>query len=206
MKNVWQKYVFGMGLLFLTGCASKVDCDVVAFHELDPPNGESVRLLQKGAGGTSGPEFAFYSGKIAEALGKIGYAVTTDVNADLTFSIDYGVRMGSTEVVETKDCSLRYHFIHRNYDDPYIYQGDCTSSEIRTRTFYVHYLDVAITSLMSLEGSDATIYEGHVFSHHHKQDLPEMMPYLIAAMFDNFPGESGVTKRVTFEQKEAAQN
>lgn len=205
MKNVWLKYISWIGLLFITGCASKVDCDVVAYHQLEPPNGESVRLVHKGKDDTYGPQFAFYSGKIAEALGNIGYVVTKDVNADLTFMIDYGIRMGSTEVVETKECSQRYHFIHRNYDDPYIYQSDCTSPQIRTRTFYVHYLDVAITSLMSLEGSDATLYEGHVFSHHHKQNLPEMMPYLVAAMFDKFPGESGVTKRVTFEQKAATQ-
>jgi len=205
MKSIWLKYVFWFGLLFLTGCASKVDCDVVAYHQLDPPNGESVRLVHKGAEDTYGPQFAFYSGKIAEALGNIGYVVTKSVNADLTFVIDYGIRMGSTEVVEKTNCDLRYHFIHRNYDDPYIYQSDCSSPQIRTRTFYVHYLDVAITSFASSTGNDETIYEGNVFSHHHKRDMPEMMPYLIAAMFDSFPGESGVVKRVTFEQKNAAQ-
>ena len=206
MKNIWLKYVFWVGLLGLSGCASNVDCDVVAYHQLDPPSGESVRLVHKSSDDTYGPQFVHYSGKIAEALRKVGYVVTDDANADLTLAIDYGIRTGSTEVVEKTNCSLRYHFIHRNYDDPYIYRGDCSSPQIRTHTFYVHYLDVAITKLAPAIGNDETIYEGHVFSHHHKQDLPEMMPYLIATMFNNFPGESGVVKRVTFDQKESAQD
>jgi len=206
MKNVWLKYISWIALIFLTGCASKVDCDVVAYHELGPPNGQTVLLVHKSSEDTYGLQYRHYSEKIAEALGKAGYVVTDSVNADLTFVIDYGIRTGSTEIVKTSECSDRYHFINRNYDDPYIYRSDCPSPKVRTQTYYVHYLDVAIASFAPAKEGDDTIYEGHVFSHHHKQDLPEMMPYLIAAMFDNFPGESGVTKRVTFDKKEAEQN
>lgn len=205
MNSTWRKCAFVIGLLLLTGCASRIDCDVVAYHELGEPDGETVRLVHQNPDQTYGPQFELYSGKIAEALSKIGYVVTDRVYSDLTFVIDYGVTIGSTEIVEPTNCSMRYHFINRNYDDPYIYRSGCSRPKIRTHTFYVHYLEVDITKFAPLKGYDETVYEGRVYSNHHKQDLPDMMPYLIAAMFDNFPGESGVVKSVTFEQKNIPQ-
>ena len=46
------------------------------------------------------------------------------------------------------------------------------------------------------------LFEGRVQSLGQQNRLPDVMPYLITAMFSNFPGESGTTKVVTIEMDE----
>jgi hypothetical protein len=46
------------------------------------------------------------------------------------------------------------------------------------------------------------LFEGRVRSSGRQGELAEVMPYLITALFQNFPGESGVTKVVTIEMDE----
>lgn len=53
---------------------------------------------------------------------------------------------------------------------------------------------------MKIESTEGEIiYEGRTVSEGLKKNLPEIMPYLIEAMFTNFPGESGVTRTVRVE-------
>ena len=50
--------------------------------------------------------------------------------------------------------------------------------------------------------SKARLFAGRVQSRGQQSQLPDIMPYLITAMFSNFHGESGVTKVVTIEMNE----
>jgi hypothetical protein len=53
--------------------------------------------------------------------------------------------------------------------------------------------------IVEASGDRERIFEGRVQSTGQQNRLPEVMPYLITAMFSNFPGENGVTKMVTIE-------
>jgi hypothetical protein len=47
----------------------------------------------------------------------------------------------------------------------------------------------------------AVVFEGKVKSYGTEDNLNEVMPYLVDAMFQNFPGESGVTRVVTIRKR-----
>jgi hypothetical protein len=51
-----------------------------------------------------------------------------------------------------------------------------------------------------LDGTDRVLFEGRVQSTGREREIARVMPYMITAMFNNFPGESGVTKVVTIEK------
>jgi hypothetical protein len=55
-------------------------------------------------------------------------------------------------------------------------------------------------NIVEADGEMDRVFEGRVESNGTESSLPEVMPYLITAMFNNFPGESGTTKVVTIEK------
>ena len=51
-------------------------------------------------------------------------------------------------------------------------------------------------------GPDAEVlFEGRVQSIGKAKEIATVMPYMITAMFNNFPGENAVTKVVTIEKQ-----
>ena len=90
----------------------------------------------------------------------------------------------------------RYHFGFGRYYDPF-YWGiyDTYTPEVYSVPTYMRNLQMNIVD----ESEGERIFEGRVQSNGTGNQLPEVMPYLITAMFENFPGESGVTKVVTIE-------
>jgi len=46
---------------------------------------------------------------------------------------------------------------------------------------------------------NTVVFEGRVESVGRDKRLPEVMPYLVEALFTDFPGESGVTREIKVE-------
>jgi len=189
----------------LAGCAAAVNCDVVAFHSLSSPQGEEIRVVHQDPDKTSSPEFAFYAAHVEKGLQGVGYNVSGTKAEDLIFAINYGVGPAADEVVNFPKCSMRYHFRNDGSDAPYSYGMHCLDAPTEIRTQYHHFLDVKVHSA-NTDGSntDNLLYEGVVHSLSMDDNLSALMPYLVAAMFNDFPGESGQSRTVTIEHEEAA--
>jgi hypothetical protein len=64
-----------------------------------------------------------------------------------------------------------------------------------TRTVQVSRLQVHITE----PGKQRTVFEATALNEGSNEDLVEVVPYLVRAMFQDFPGANGQVRRLTFE-------
>jgi len=189
--------------LFIASCARDVDCTVTRFHEHPLPQGESIRLEPLDPAKKGSIEFKEYASLIAKRLKTIGYnPVGMNEEADLVAEIDYNIDSGKTTISRRSGSFVRYHFYYGRYYDPYYYgRSDFFEPEFHSETVYDRSLAINIVSADSQKSPDREIlFEGWVLSTGKERNLLEIMPYLITAMFTNFPGESGVSKIITIEK------
>jgi hypothetical protein len=211
MKHVLP--VIAASLLVLTGCASRINSDVTVFHDQIMPAGETIRVVAADPENNQSLEFKTYANRISDELRKLGYTPVTeaDVVADLIAEVDYSVDLGPTEIHTDRSCSyMRYHFGFGRYYNPMFYNPWYSGfyspmfydpffdqPEVYSTTTYNRSLEM---NILKADGDNERVFEGRVESNGTEGSLPEVMPYLITAMFSNFPGESGTTKLVTIEK------
>jgi hypothetical protein len=190
-------------LLLLGGCTPSLKSDVVTFHEGPLPKGETIRVVPADPDKRGSLEFEHYAKLIREHLRKIGYTpVAQDQPSLLLAEVDYGVSEGVTEVRTEPRGYAHYHFYYGRFYDPFYYGFYPTwtwQPEVVAQTVYNRRLTLNIVS-PELDGTDRVLFEGRVQSTGSEQEIARVMPYMITAMFNNFPGESGVTKVVTIEK------
>ena len=196
--------LFAVPLLFLLGgCTPGLKSDVVTFHEGQLPKGETIRVVPADPDKRGSLEFEHYAKLIREHLRKIGYTpVAQDQPSLLLAEVDYGVSEGVTEVRTEPRGYAHYHFYYGRFYDPFYYGFYPTwtwQPEVVAQTVYNRRLTLNIVS-PELDGTDRVLFEGRVQSTGSEQEIARVMPYMITAMFNNFPGESGVTKVVTIEK------
>lgn len=198
--NGWKGLVGGILLLTLTSCATRMANDVVSFHEGDMPNGETIAVEPVDQANSSSLEFKHYAEFIKESLQKIGYVPVDDQQAaTLVAKVDYRISEGHSETKREPGGYAYYHFHYGHYYDPFYFGfRNRWFDDNYTYTVYDRTLQINIVNQANKE----TVFEGRVRSSGKENELAEIMPYMITAMFANFPGESGVTKVVTIEKNQ----
>lgn len=202
MKN----RVFAMLAVYLTvtlsGCATDIACEVLSYHQLPPPRGETIRIEPKTPDQTGNFFFNRYADLIRTELSELGYTPVTGIaESDLIARVGYGVSEGELVIQSWPTCSVRYHFIRRSYYAPYWYGYRCWDRDIYTYTKYMRYLDIDIVRLNNAGTVDEVLFEGRAQNLGRDNELVDIMPYLVTAMFTNFPGESGVSKTITIDEE-----
>lgn len=196
--------LFGaVSLLALASCESTVSSDVVAFHEGPLPQGETIAVKPSDPAKEQSLEFRSYARLIGEELAKLGYDYVEEPNASaaLIAEVDYSVEAGPTDVQVDQPLQpyVRYHFNYGRYYDPFYFGFNNWAPQTYTTPTYLRNLTV---NIVENDDTRERLFEGRVQSRGLQNQLPEIMPYLVTAMFRNFPGESGVTKVVTLERDE----
>lgn len=203
-----MRYTFSVRFLYLlialpllAACTPILRGDVVTFHEGPLPMGETIRVeaIDPAKGETL--EFRQYARQISEELLDAGYQpVGADEQAQLIARLDYSVMPGPVDVRLERGPHVYYHFSYGRFRYPYyIGMMNRWEPEVRSTPAYIRSLSMVIVNDGSIEGEGERLFEARVESIGSERQLPEIMPYLISALFSNFPGESGVTKVVTIE-------
>ena len=193
--------------LLLGGCAHQISGDVTTFHENLMPAGETIRIVPADPANAGSLEFRSYAQRISEELRDIGYTPVDDasVATDLVAEVDYEIEAGPPQIYsDNSNQIVRYHFgLGRYYNpwyfgfyNPFFYDPLLDEPQIYSTPTYNRSLEVNIVDA----DEDERLFEGRVESNGTESSLAEVMPYLITAMFENFPGESGKTKVVTIEK------
>lgn len=184
---------------FLSACTPTLRGDVVTFHEGPLPMGETIRVDAVDAATGETLEFRQYARQVSDQLRSKGYEpVDPGEAADLVAQLDYAVETGPVDVRLRRDGPYAYyHFAYGRFRDPF-YFGLRTQwePEVRSTPTYIRSLSMVITRV---DNGRERLFEGRVESIGAERQLPQVMPYLITALFSNFPGENGVTKVVTIE-------
>lgn len=188
--------------VLLSACASTIRSDVARFHNLSGSSGDSFVIVPKDDDNIGGLEFEQYAGLVRGALIDQGYRPAASGTPDLLVEVDYFVTEGREKTRYSGPYypyyghfgfhSRFHHFHHFGYH-PFHY-GYYPSNY--SYTVYGRQLEVDIVR-NNLEREH--IFEGTVKSEGRNDRLAEVMPFLVQAMFTNFPGQSGATERVVIE-------
>lgn len=202
-------------LLLLAGCAEKFATDVSRFHRLPQSTGETFVIAPLDKSKEGSLEFASYAGLVAHRMVELGYHPVSNSDAPaLIVKLDYGVGEGR-EKIESYGGYADYFY------DPYFhgfhhgfYGGGGFGyghgfggfgyggygNDVYSYTVYTRKVTLNIERAQSGE----RLFEGRVVNVGRDDHLPEVMPYLVQAMFTNFPGDSGKTKRVVIDLAKTA--
>ncbi len=192
--------IVGLTALLLGSCASRLQSDVVTFHEGRLPKGETIHIESINAFEEESLEFSHYKNLISAELRRIGYVpVKDDQAAELVAQIGYSVSDGQTQIRSSQRNYVRYHFYHGHYHNPFYY-GFYNDWPPESYSYIVYNRQLHI-NISRKSPEPELLFEGRVQSIGREKEIASVMPYMITAMFNNFPGENGVTKVVTIEKK-----
>lgn len=198
-----RKAIIVLACLMLAACASTFRSDVARFHRLNevPQTATFVVVPSDDRKQASSLEFQQYAGLVGRELTKFGYRpASATTAAELTVEMDYGVSKGE-QIVRSRPTVFYGFYGHSSpFYTGYWYRGALYGDypfgyrDVYTETMYNRTLKMVI--VRSANTDREVLFEGEVVSVGRDRRLPEIMPYLVQAMFTNFPGESGVTKEV----------
>lgn len=204
MTNFCRSLSLGIAGFFLASCSSAVDCDVVCYHDLGAPAGERVSVVASDDSQSGPDQFEGVAGQIRTALDQAGYTSVQAGFSDLVFVVSYGVGAGPDEQERIPRCADNYVFRDDGYGAPYYSGLECYEQTPELINNYLHFLEVKVFDGIAISSGDPdALYEGLVQSLSWSDDQQLIMPYLVAALFDNFPGESGKVRRVSVSFDEA---
>ncbi len=193
-------------VLLLGACARHVETQVTRFHEGALPAGRTVAIRPTDPA-REGPEFRTYANMIADEFVKLGYKLAApEEEPDLEVLVDYGVDEGRVKIETRPGYAYPYysfylgyfHPYHYGFFYPYAFDPFFYGPEIESQTVYTRRLALKIRDRKTGE----IVFEGRAVSEGPTRELNLVMPYLVEAMFRNFPGESGVTRLVEIKTKE----
>lgn len=187
-----------LALALLMGCGpSVVSSNVLRFHTLTSPAGEGRTFAvlpddtQRGS-----LEFRAYADMVAKRMRAQGFRqVGEDATPQLVVQLYYAVDDGRTEIWTTpiysyNDYWRRYYGGAAAWPSPYF---DATGTNTNSTTIYTHRLELKIMDGASKRsGKREDVFEGRAVAERETRELVVTMPFLVEALFDNFPGQNGV--------------
>ena len=199
----------------LTGCASQITAKVTRFNQWPVDIANSVFSFTRPADGLNDLEQQAYEAKVQDELEKLGLrrAASGQVGR-----LQVDITTGSS----TRNKQFREPIYRDNYvyhppfrdaagnlyggfwaPDPFgrRYVGDRTV----TRTVQVSQLRLRLLdSQGSPQGKPRAVFDGRAIYEGENEDLPALVPFLVRALFDEFPGQNGKVQTLRFDSKTGA--
>lgn len=202
-------------LSLLAACATPFEARVSRFQALPATQNQSFYVQASDRAKAGGLEFSTYAGLVAQRLQAVGYQPAADArSATLVVNLDYGVEPGR-ERIESRPGFYqpygfygpwggfgggRYGFGRGYYGGGFggFYGGGFydpfwgNQSEVYSYTLYPAYLTMRINRAQD----NVSVFEGRAEAVARNNNLTQLVPNLVDAIFTNFPGRSGETVRV----------
>jgi ABC-type sugar transport system permease subunit len=181
--------------LLLSACAvtpPMVRSDVTSFHQW--PQTVADKTFSFAGAASKDPkslETQEYERLVADQLARLGYT-RKDAGGALSVSFTPDIQSREVKVSEPVDTwGYRSPFwpYRSAWDYPPYFWGPFME---RTYTMQVY----TRTLKLAIEQGGKRVFEATAVSEGTTKTLPVIMPYLVASVFDGFPGESGKTRRV----------
>lgn len=205
--------------LAIAGCATPFRADVARFQtQLPTPQGQSFFVEAGDPRLAGGIEFSQYAGLVAGELTRFGYRPAAQgERADLIVRLAYDVDKGRERVRSTPGFGDPWYgggfgrgfyrpvivtgrggrrFVY-GYRDPFMFGGFGGGfggyNDVESFTVYTSGLDLQIS-----RASDGyRLFEGRAEAQSRDNNLQQIVPNLVEAMFTGFPGNSGEKVRIT---------
>lgn len=204
-------------LFALGGCAAPgFRADVARFQsQLPVPQGQSFQIVAASPALAGGIEFGQYASLVAGELTRLGYRPAAPGEpAALTVAMSYDIDKGEERVRSTpafydpwfgssfgwgrgyyRPVIVRGAYGRRfvyGWHDPFLF-GGFGHDRIESYTVFTSGLDLKIDR----SDTGQRLFEGRAEARSGDNNLTQIVPNLVAAMFTGFPGNSGEKVRIT---------
>lgn len=205
--------------LALAGCATPFRADVARFQaQLPAPQGQSFVVEAGNPALVGGIEFGQYAGLVAGELTRYGYRPAgPGEKADMIVHMNYGIDKGRERVVSSPGFGDPWYggYYGRGFYRPVIVAGPSGRRYIYgwrdpfmwggfgpgwggyddVTSYTVYTSDLALQIDRAADGH--RLFEGRAQAQSRDNDLTQIVPNLVEAMFTGFPGNSGEKVRIT---------
>ncbi|MGS0740680.1 DUF4136 domain-containing protein [Glaciimonas sp. GG7] len=209
--NRYFTLCIAMLCLLLTGCASVIRSDVTAFNEWPTDLPDKSFVFTHTDRQNNDLEYRNYENLVRNALQQLGFTYAQPENsahAQLKVALDYGMMSREVRVVEPVMMNPGYYaappfygpgwgYRYGPFYDPFWYDSPVVAQRESNFLLYTRHLNVTIARA----GDAKQLYDVTVVSDGRIGSLPMVMPYLIRSAFSDFPGKSGVPRRVELKIK-----
>ena len=178
-------------LLPLVGCSPRIISEVTRFHTLSPPAAETIEVVALDPTLQNSLEFGQYAEMVGQHLGRTGYQPPDSSPSRLIARIGYGLHIAQAGRNSSPRSSVGIGVGSGGHHSGVGIGISMPLGNSEPRQSYIRMLSLEI-----IRRSDgARLYEGHVSSQG-PESLPLIMPYLVDALFQDFPGVSGSSTRI----------
>ncbi len=215
LQNLFKISLAGLVLALLTACASPITAKVTSFNQWPANTAGSSFSFITPADKADDLEQAAYEAYVQAELEKLGLKRAA---ADQVGRIQVDVVTGSgSRDKKYREAVYQDYYV---YQPPYrdaagnVFPGYWTPDRFGSR--YVGDREVTRTvqisnlrlRLLDAEGQAAgkprAVFESRAAYEGDNEDLPDLVPYLVRAVFDGFPGQNGRVRLVSFDPKTGA--
>ena len=203
----WLLMWVALSSLLLSGCASVIRTDVIAFHDW-PADLQNKTYVFDQKVDQNNLEEKSYENLVRTELTRLGFVEATTANAaNLKVALKYKIDARDVRAVQpyivdpywdSPYYGPRWRGYYGPYYDPFWYPGPVTQyREVQYQVFQ-RQLNVLITRIKD----GKKMYDVTVHSNGGNGSLAFAMPYMVRSAFTDFPGKNGVPRRIDLEIKE----
>jgi len=188
------------GALLAAACASPFKADVVRFHQMaDGAPGGTVLVRPEDEKRAESLEFTRYADLIGAALAEHGFTPPPpDGPADYVATIEWDA-LPSSSLKDNDGSNVGVGVGVGGGSRSGVGVGVSTAFSLGggERTMYNRRL----TMIMTRTSDNIRVFEGRAVSRGEEPDMMVIMPYLVEALFKDFPGNNGETISVQIPRK-----
>ena len=190
MQKIWLIFIT-LIIIPLAGCNKTITSEVTRFHNLPSPSAESIEVVSMDPNLQNSLEFSQYAELVGQHLGRVGYTPPNNRSSQLIARIAYGIQSAEGIIDSGPRSSVA---IGASSGGHHSGVGVGISFPIVNNEPRQEY--IRVLSMEIIRRSDgAKLYEGQVASRG-QEGLPLIMPYLVDALFQDFPGETGTSNKI----------
>lgn len=181
-------------LILLSACNSSYTTEVVSFHDLTASSGNKV-VIVAGRDVKAGSSFENFANTIEAKLVHEGFDPANGAEADIVVTVNYKIK----EKVE-----LPTSFYWRDtifMSEPNLTHQARLYNDFTYPTQHLRYLDITMS-----DKSGRVLFESSGISIGGSRQLDKILPFMLEALLDNFPGQSGTVKSITVNESDLANN
>lgn len=195
MKKNVRLSIFLIGTLMLTSCASGIKNNVTRFHQLPTPNGETIEVIAMDPTLQQSIEFGSYAQMIGSKLGQVGYKPPSGNASQYIAEISYLIRSIQDGIIEDRSPVSVGVGVGSGGRRSGTSMGVGISTSFGSSNTPMQYVSSLSMNIIDLS-TGQRLYEGRVETINKNQNLAQIMPFMIEALFQDFPGENGTSNVV----------
>lgn len=206
----WIRVFILMSCAALVACSTMIQSEVTAFHEWPKDLQDKSYVFIQTKDQQNHLEYRNYQNLVRSELQKLGFNQHASAPpAKLTVSMEYQIEERDVRVVQPVALDpwfgpgfygpyWPYYGYHHPFAYPYWYGPPIIEQRESRYRLFTRQLRIGIA-----RASDGRrLYDVTVNSEGTNRSLPAVMPYMIRSAFTDFPGPSGVPRKISLKMEE----